>query len=492
MKHYIFSFLLLCALSLANSTTAQPPNNAKQTALNKFLNTPGFDTAVVGVVVKDFNGNNIIAHNQHTPLTPASTLKALTTATALEILGADFTYPTYFGTSQDGTQLIVKGTGDPTLGTIYDKHGVKQNQAYQTNFLKDWAEVLYPYFIGKSAPLDILIDDSYFGYQGVARKWIHEDIGNYYGASTYGISIYDNTYELTFNTENTKQAPQITNIPTYVKPLIFNNLLDFNTTGQDNAYATSAPMSNEVTLIGDVPSGRKTFTIKGAIPNPGLVLAQGLEEILKINNIQVSNASTAKDFYLAHRFGNDTITYNTFHVHHSMPLSDICRVVNVVSNNHYTEALLRTIGRTANPNIYSSAFDYGLETVNTFWKSKNLNTSELFMHDGCGLAPSNSVSADFLSSVLVYMQTQSAWAKPYLLSFPKAGKEGTVRNLMKDTKYAGYLHVKSGSIGGVQAFIGYYIHGEKKLAFAVLVNRYNCTRSEVVKAIEGLLSVALE
>ncbi len=109
------------------------------------------------------------------------------------------------------------------------------------------------------------------------------------------------------------------------------------------------------------------------------------------------------------------------------------------------------------------------------------------MHDGSGLAPQNAVSAKFLTDMLVYMHNRSNGSTTFLNSLSKAGQEGTLKNFLRDTRLVGKVAAKSGSIGGVQCYAGYLIDGNKKYAFAVMVNKFNGTRSEIRKAIEQLL-----
>ncbi|NLH29310.1 MAG: D-alanyl-D-alanine carboxypeptidase/D-alanyl-D-alanine-endopeptidase, partial [Bacteroidales bacterium] len=66
-----------------------------QLSLQQFLNTPKMKHASVGVCVKDLEtGKTLIEHNADKSLTPASTLKLITTATALELLGPEYRYAT--------------------------------------------------------------------------------------------------------------------------------------------------------------------------------------------------------------------------------------------------------------------------------------------------------------------------------------------------------------------------------------------------------------
>ena len=43
-------------------------------------------------------------------------------------------------------------------------------------------------------------------------KWLWEDIGNYYGAGAYGLSVFDNTFEIHFRTSGDGSKPEITRI----------------------------------------------------------------------------------------------------------------------------------------------------------------------------------------------------------------------------------------------------------------------------------------
>jgi D-alanyl-D-alanine carboxypeptidase/D-alanyl-D-alanine-endopeptidase (penicillin-binding protein 4) len=67
-----------------------------------------------GLLIEAPSGESVVAHNTHTRLVPASTLKVLTALVALHYLGTGYRFPTEF--YLDGqSNLIVKGYGDPLL-----------------------------------------------------------------------------------------------------------------------------------------------------------------------------------------------------------------------------------------------------------------------------------------------------------------------------------------------------------------------------------------
>lgn len=451
-------------------------------AITKFLDTEGLKHASIGLCVKDLTGKVIASHDMRKSYTPASTLKVITTASAFEILGADYRYRTTLAIDKGNpNRLIIHGYGDPTLGTAH-----LGNEQYK--FVEVWVNEILKAFAGKPE-LEILVIDNYFGYNGISRKWIHEDIGNYYAAGAYGISVFDNTYELTLNTMDRSLGPQIVATKPYMKDIVFTNTLGINTTGKDNGYILGAPFSKERTIIGDVPANRNRFTIKGDIPDPGLYLGNVIANALSGRGIYVKEVKTTRETFHEEMYKGTRTVYNeeVFHTHYSPVLPRIAKDVNVRSNNHYAEHLIRTIGRVKDKDIYSLALEGGIEAINDLWKSKGISTDALFMYDGSGLAPSNAVSSELMSNILVYMQAESKHASAYLNTFPISGKNGTARNFLKGTRLEGKVYVKSGSIAGVQCFAGYYIEGNKKYAFTIMVNNFSAPRRDVVKAIERLL-----
>lgn len=470
MKYYLVALFIFCFGSLYSQ---------QHEAIRKFQNAVG--DASVGVCVKDISGKDIIGYNKKTALIPASTLKVLTSATAMEILGEDYRFETTLAIDKNDPQhLIIRGHGDPTLGSEYLK---------QPDFKAEWLLHIEKN-LPKDKPISITIVDDYYGYAGVSSKWLQEDLGNYFAAGSYGISVFDNTYKLYFNTMRTDTCPVILRTVPEMKDIIFLNTLGFNTTGKDNGYINGEPFSNYRKLVGDIPAKRASFSLKGDIPDPGMVLGKTLAQELANAGYVVSDIQTTRKQYYKNMFSSSKaylFEESAFHIHLSPPLKDIVKIVNFRSNNHYTEHLIRAIGRANNKDIYSDALSEGIIFTKLFWKSKGINSDAMFIYDGCGLAPSNKISPEVLCDVLLYMQNKSKYSQSFFASMPKAGREGTVRNLLKGTRLEGKVFVKSGSIAEVQCFSGYYIEGNKKYVFTVMVNNYNSPRKQVVRAIENLL-----
>lgn len=453
----------------------------KQSGIQQFLNHLGLKHASVGICVKDMSGKQIVSHNADKMYTPASILKVVTTATALELLGPNYQYQTILAKDKnDSNHLLIHGYGDPTLGT-------KHIDNIPDAFITHWGNLIKQNF-DSIQTINITVIDDYFGYDGISQRWIYQDIGNYYAAGTYGISIFDNTYQLYFDTSRRDTCPVIMKTEPKVN-LTFRNTLKLNNTGKDNAFIHGLPHSTDRLLTGDIPAGKSSFIIKGDIPNPGLCLGEIIGKRLADNGFSVGKINTTYEKYYEQMYlkERENLEEIEFYSHKSVPLKEIVKETNVRSNNHYAEHLIRTIGRTKSSDIYHSPLDAGIDKTKEFWKGKLLNTDMLTIFDGSGLAPSNAVSPSFMCDLLIYMQTKSKNSDAFLKSLPQAGKEGTVRNRLKGTKLVGKIYMKSGSIYGVQCFSGYYINGDKKYAFTVMVNKFTGPRSQISKAIDNLL-----
>ncbi|PXV61016.1 D-alanyl-D-alanine carboxypeptidase/D-alanyl-D-alanine-endopeptidase (penicillin-binding protein 4) [Dysgonomonas alginatilytica] len=474
MKYYLVLILNFCFITVSSQQNA---------AIEKFVQTSGFENASIGVCVKDLSGNNIVSYNKAVSLTPASTLKILTTATALELLGEDYQFSTELSIDKNNPQhLIVHGHGDPTLGSEY----LFENPSA---FLGNWVQHIQKKF-KTEYPIDITIADDFFGYNGISSKWLREDMGNYFASGAYGISVFDNMYQLFLNTMRTDTCPAILKTVPNMRNIVFSNNLQLNYEGKDNGNINGEPFSNYRRLAGDIPAKRSSFVIKGDFPDPGIILGEALANTLAQNNFRINSIGTTRQQYFQQMYNSYKANpYETvsFYKELSPALREIIRVINEKSNNHYSEHLMRTIGRQANPDTYSDPLTEGINRTNNYWASKGLNTDGIHIYDGCGLAPSNSINPEILCDILIYMQVRSKYTNAFFTSLPKAGKEGTVRNLLKGTRLQGKLYVKSGSIANVQCYAGYYIDGDKKYVFSIMVNNYNSPRKDVVRAIESLL-----
>jgi D-alanyl-D-alanine carboxypeptidase/D-alanyl-D-alanine-endopeptidase (penicillin-binding protein 4) len=437
-------------------------------ALTRFLKRGNLTHAAISLKAVDLsNGQVFVSHNENMALIPASNLKIVTTATALDVLGPNFRYEThlfYSGSIQDSVltgNVYVKGAGDPTLGSEFmnsDKEA----------FLKEWLAAIQKAGI-KRISGDIVVLDQLFGYEGVSSKWLLEDIGNYYASGIYGISVFDNMYRLYIQTNAPGTGTRILRTEPTLKELAFTDELSISETPSDDIYIFGTPFSNQRRLTGTAPANKSSIVVKGDIPDPGLFLAQYFYTFLQNRDVKITGKATTYRLEPQEaESGKDLLPYKS----HS--LEEIVREVNVKSNNHYAEHLYKTI-------TVSKQID-----IPAYWKSKGLDSNALNMFDGSGLSPVDAVSSGFLVDILVYMDKKDGTAGAFYKSLPVAGREGTVASFLKNTPLEGKARLKSGSITSVHSYSGYIENNNKRYAVSLIVNNFSGKRPELRKAIEQL------
>lgn len=471
--------LLICLHLLAGAQTPAP--------VKWLLQAPYMRGASFSLVVKDVQeGRTVYSYDTDRLQSPASVLKTVATATALEILGEDYRYPTtleYDGILENGTlegNLYIKGSGDPSLGSSHFAPG-------QNKFLSTWIAALQKAGI-KHITGSVISDESIFDTEGVSIKWLREDMGNYYAPGSYGISIFDNMYKLSLQTGAAGTRPVLKGTEPDIPFIRFKNYLKAAPVSSDSAYIIGAPLDDVRYLYGVLPANREAYVLKGDIPDPALYLARYLTDQLQQKGIRVDGSPSCYRIEVEEnrwKKGERKEIVTTY----SPTLREIASVCNHVSHNLYADALVKTVGLQYKPrrNEMISSFGRGVQVVKEYWEKKGLDVFPLRMNDGSGLAPANKVSAGFMGELLVYMATESAVSDAFIASLPQAGIEGSVRNFLKGSKLQGKARLKSGGITGVRSYAGYITKDGKTYAVAVFSNNYSCSMSRMTGALEKLL-----
>jgi D-alanyl-D-alanine carboxypeptidase/D-alanyl-D-alanine-endopeptidase (penicillin-binding protein 4) len=442
----------------------------KPTVLEVFLQNKGLTHAAVSFKVVDLsNGQTIASFNEKMAVIPASNMKIVTTATALDTLGESFRFQTiltYDGTINESVlegNLYLKGSGDPTLGSEF-MIGDKED------FLRDCLIALRKAGI-KSIDGDIVVMDQLFGYEGVCQTWMLEDINSYYAPGIYGISIFDNTYRIYLQSFEQETRVKVHSISPEIPGLQLTNELKASKSDTDKSHIDGLSSSFEKRLYGTIPANRTNYVIKGSIPDPGLFLADYLYKFLENNSISIKGKATTFRFTRKIPENDHLIT-----IIQSPRLLAIVRETNVKSNNHYAE------------HLYKKLLTLDSLNISDYWERRGLDGSSLLMADGSGLSPTNAVTADFLTGILIYMYKKGGPMGAFYQSLPVAGKDGTVNTFLKKTPLDGKVYLKSGSISHVQSYSGYVEKkGDKFYAFSLIINNFSGKRTDLRMAIEELL-----
>ncbi len=458
---------------------------SQESSLETFLSDSSMMHASVSFYVANAeNGETVMEYNPGKSLIPASVMKLITSAAALELLGPGYTFKTRIGytgalNKHSGKltgDIIIQGGGDPALGSKYfpDRY-----QDFLSNWVKEIAKLGIKKIDGR-----VITDDSYYDFLPVPAKWLWEDAGNYYGAGAYGLSVFDNTYEIHFKTSSDSSGLIIKEIVPNECRYEFKNWL-VAAGKSDEGYIFAAPYSTNGWLAGTIPVNQEDFVLKASITDPPSLVAKMMNEKLETSGISVKGEPTTI------RLEPEYLTKEVVPISETIspPLSDIIEVLNHESVNLYAEHLIKELGKKFRNNGSTAK---GIEVIMDFLKDAGIKTDGMYIEDGSGLSPLNAINTRELVNMLVYMKSRGKHFAEYYSSFPDAGKEGTLKNCFMDQIFDSRLKAKSGSMTRVRSYAGYFttVSG-KNMIFSIIINNYTGASQNIISGIEGIIKEIL-
>lgn len=440
------------------------------------------------VVSEVQSGKMLLNHNGEATLLPASTLKTVTSAAAIDLFGPSHRFQTtleYDGEIVEGVlqgNLYIRGGGDPALGS--DRFGEEYSLA---SLLENTVKVVRAKGIER---IDgkVIADASVFGEAMLPNTWIWSDVGNYYGSGPSGLTISENTYHVFFKPHAIVGKPaEFLRTEPELPGMVWANEMRTGSRGSgDQGYIYGAPYTDLRYLRGTIPQGKDEFSIKGSLPDPASFAAQVLHEALLRDSIEVAEASTSlRQLALE---GKAPKGERTFLWSHASPtLKEIVYWLNKKSVNLFAEHLLRHIGLKVGKKTTTES---GAQALGEWWKSKGVDTGGMHLYDGSGLSRSNGITGKQLAAMLRYNAKQE-WFGAFYNSLPIAGKAsdpGSLRRMCTGTAAANNLRAKSGYISRVRGYTGYVdTQGGTRLAFAMLANNFTCSASAMRRKFEKLM-----
>lgn len=416
------------------------------------LGIDGEESTSIGIYIKDLSTGSVIAErNSDMALTPASVMKALTTASVLSVSGSKATFSTPVQLSGEGVDgiwdgnLIITGNADPTLES--------ENFKSRLGFCDSIAIRLKQMGVNKISG-DIVVEQSLTG-DGPIPQWEIEDVAWPYGAGLYGFNWRDNTVKITPATG--KVAPEAPGFEICVVKALKNDLV-------------RGIGSNHLTVYTRDPNDRR-WTTTTTIPDPSAVFIGQMRLSLQRNGIEI---------------GDDPVTTDDrrtpVYTHYSPSYEDIMKSLMVRSDNLFAEGMLRTLA----PGGSRKA---AINRERELWATRGINTRYTIINDGSGLTRGNKLSAHFIGDILEWM-AKSDMADTYTAFFPRAGKDGTMRGFLAKSPLKGRIALKTGSVSSVQCYAGYKLNsaGEPTHVVVILVNGFFCPRKQVREACENLLT----
>jgi len=478
--------VIVSAFSCKTLTLSEYAVSNIDSTLTSFASDEALRSASWGFYAVDAASGQILAsHNPHLGLAPASTQKLVTTITALSVLGADFRFQTklqYIGSIENGVlngDLIIKGTGDPSLGSkaLHDSLSLE-------NVLEFWHKALTGAGI-RRIDGKIVADGSWFDDHMIPPKWMWEDMGNYFGAGAHAITVNENLYSVFFRPgQRENDASTVIRTEPFVPGMTFHNQVLTGPRGSgDQVFIYGAPYTNHRWLTGTVPMGVSSFEVKGSLPDPGYFLAATLKNYLNSKGIQNPAEPVTHRNYQQLPAEGDRKMLATWH---SPRLVDIATRTNFNSVNTFAENLFKTLGKKlANDGSFSAS----AKAITQFWTDKGIDTRGLRIHDGSGLSSFNNLTVQQLAEILQFASGDTLLYHTLIKGLPVAARTGNLARMFANTPSAGILMAKSGSLANVRGYAGYTVNRAGRLiAFAFIVNNFDGPHAEMRRKMEAVMN----
>ncbi|HJQ21711.1 MAG TPA: D-alanyl-D-alanine carboxypeptidase/D-alanyl-D-alanine-endopeptidase [Gemmatimonadaceae bacterium] len=400
------------------------------------------------LVVSLTRGDTLYSENPDLLLKPASTMKLMTTALALEKFGPDHTFETQVLADRVANgvadNLYLRGGGDPTLSLRF-----WQNESPMDALASQIAGAGIKQVRGA-----IIADESAFTTERIPFGWKSSYLMSSYAAPISALSLNENIVWVVARPENGQAIVELDPASTAI-PVTSTVRLVGGSGGRVVARRTADGIAVSGTIGAKSPPRRYSLVVQ----EPPAFAAGALAASLRKAGVQFSGAV---------RSGVTPAGANQVAEVHSLPLANIVSYMNRESINHFAELLFRDASRESDHPGSAAA---GLSALRGLLQSKaGARPQDIRVVDGSGLSEADSLTARTMVDLLAYAH-RAPWSSVFHASMPVAGESELLQRRMKYTPAQGNLHAKTGTTNTVSALAGYVtaLNGEV-LAFAFIYN----------------------
>jgi D-alanyl-D-alanine carboxypeptidase/D-alanyl-D-alanine-endopeptidase (penicillin-binding protein 4) len=435
-----------------------------------------------GVLVKSLNsGETLYALNQDKLMLPASNMKIVTVAAAAEKLGWDFRYDTRVfsaGVIANGVldgDLIVAGSGDPSLVAA---DGMAQR------VFADWAARLKARGI-RVVSGRIIGDDNGFEEPSPGLGWMWDDLPTEDSTSIGPLQYNENAVAVTVSPGPSAGDSAAVSLSVADSGLTIVNGVTTSAAGTATSIAMHRlPGSTTLTLQGSIPVGAAASVTAVSVDNPTQFFVNAFRAALIANGIDVRGPAVDIDDVIdapAAR-GAPIVSYQ------SAPLSTLAVRLMKISQNLYAESFLKSVGGA--PGVVPTAAA-GWSAARMILEGWGVRPGALIQRDGSGLTRYDLVTPEALVTILTHVDRDARLKEPFEASLPIAGRDGSLRNRMKNTAAEGNARAKTGSMTAVRGLSGYVTSADgERLVFSILANNFD-TPADTITATSDAIVVHL-
>jgi serine-type D-Ala-D-Ala carboxypeptidase/endopeptidase (penicillin-binding protein 4) len=415
-------------------------------------------------IVDASTGRCVYRRNADKLMIPASNMKILTSAAAIDSLGPDYKFTTKVGLA--GSNLIIIGAGDPLLGDMVTDDQLGRKPGW---VLDDIIAALKEMSV--DSVNDIIIDTTFFDDQRLCPNWPVAQLNQPYACEVSGLNYNANCLKFFVSRSSPKPHIRIEPVTAYVK---YTNQVRLTSKGSSavGAYRTTVP--NKLILKGKC---RKEASFDVAIERPaglfGFMLAEYLADagIDVCGNLFEKSAKAEKKIKILR-------TYTT----------DINAVLIRCNRDSFTlaaESLVKTMSAEAN-NGSAGSWTGGFALMKRYLQKCGADTDGIVFDDGGGLSRVNRLSPASLTKVIANMYHSRNY-KLFKETLAVGGIDGTIAKYFKEKKYRGRIVGKTGYINKVRTFSGICTTDKGDYIFSIMTeggtSKVRTAINDIAKAI---------
>jgi len=440
-------------------------------AISAALKTAGVPESAIGIVVMEPGGRTLLAHNADESMNPASVMKLVTTAAALDRLGPAFTWRTEMhmqgrlDTSGrlDG-DLVLRGGGDPRL-TMESLWMLLRD--VRARGVRDISG-------------DLVVDRTLFAAPDIDPALFDGEPMRPYNVGPDAALVNFKATRLTFVPDAQTRTVRIYTEPPLPELRIVNNL------GMSDAPCDAWPEKP----VADFATS--TLVFNGVYP---LACGEKSKHFSLLPPLEYTRAlfdhlwrSLGGSFSGRIREGSVVAGSKPLASIESSTLLEIVRDINKNSNNVMARQLYLGLSAT---NGTPATLPQSRAAIDEWLRTRSLSMPELVIENGAGLSRVERIAPRNLARLLA-----AAWQSPYgpefASSLPIAGVDGTLKRRFNDgSPVTGRAHLKTGYLENVRSIAG-FVHGDggRTLVVVSLINHVNARNAVAVQ--EAVVEWALQ
>ena len=462
-------FMLVLGMASMAWTSTAASNEAVRIPADLLgaMKSAGIPTSAVSIHVQAVESTKpFLSMNAQTSVQPASLMKLITTAAALDLLGPDYRWSTrvYTNGTQNGDvlqgDLIIRGSGDPRFS---------QQDLWQ--LLRRLRALGIRQITG-----DVILDRSLFASYKDDAAQFDQKPERAYNALPDALLLDTKSVLVQLVPDAARQRVRVTLEPYLTDFSLSAPTLSGGECGDWRSQLGLRVEQKKIIFAGSyaLSCGERTIAVHAYPLSHNEYFDSSMRQLWREMGGSLQGVT---------REGVLPAQAQEITQWQSAALTDAIRDINKFSNNVMARQLLLTLA--AERGYQPASKEAGAAVIRQWLIAKGINAAELVIDNGSGLSRADRLSAALLARIL-----QAAWMSPtmpeFIASLPLAGVDGTMRKRAESLSVKSFAQIKTGSLTEVAGIAGYVTtRSGKRMIVVCIVNHSEA--SKLKEAMDNLL-----